>query len=193
MKKGEFSLAIGVSTNSVSNFLGQNGNDKGLMSDTYGNAWEFFKKRQLAGIKPAKKAKATSASASSAAPATDISDISLPGEDNGRVEVYDTCDEIRKKINAHLVKPGVTQAGFCRDLMAQIHTGVKVQSKQLSDFRNKKGPRMGNTSSVFYAAYVYFEKLRLAEKKPKSKHRKDMEEAWSGRGGFDLEHGGHQG
>lgn len=173
-------------------FLAQNGPYKGAGSATYGNAWEFFKKREMAGIKTTKK-KAKTSSAAASAPATDISNVSLPGEESGGVEVYDSCDEIRKKINAHLVKPGVTQAGFCRDLTAQLKTGTKIQSKQLSDFRSKKGPSMGNTSSVFYAAYVYFEKLRLAENKPKSKHRKEMEAAWAGRGGFDREHGGHLG
>jgi hypothetical protein len=197
MKKGEFSTAIGVSATSLNNFLAQNGTMKGAESFTYGNAWEFFKKREMAGIKAPKKAKAatasSSASTSSAAPITDISNISLDGEESSSVQVYDSCDEIRKKINAHLVKPGITQAAFCRDLAAQLHTGTKIQSKQLTDFRSKKGPRMGNTSSVFYAAYIYFEKVRLAENKPKSKHRKEMEEVWAFQGGFDREHGGHLG
>lgn len=193
MKKGEFSNAIGVSTKSLSSFLAQNGPMKGAESLSYGNAWEFFKKRELAGVKAPKKPKASVASGSSAAQIPDISSISLPGEENNNVQVYETCDEVRKKINAHLVKPGVTQASFCRELTAQLHTGTKIQSKQLADFRSKKGPRMGNTSSVFYAAYVYFEKIRLAEKKPKSKHREEMEKVWTAEGGFDRVHGGHQG
>ena len=192
MKKGEFADAIGVSTNSVARFLGQNGTN-GSGSDTYSNAWAFFKKRELAGVKAPKKAKAApTASTSSAAPATDISSVYLPGEDNDDVAVFDSCDEIRKKINAHLVKPGVTQAAFCRDLAAQLHSGTSIQSKQLTDFRSKKGARQGNTSSVFYAAYVYFEKVRIAEGKPKSKHRKDMEDFWAPQGGFDRVHGGHR-
>ncbi|KAI5359524.1 hypothetical protein Slin15195_G071510 [Septoria linicola] len=167
----------------------------GAGSNTYSNGWAFFKKRELAGVKAPKKDKATPAAtgtASTAAPATDISTISLPGEATGSVEIYDNCDEIRKKINAHLTKPGVSQASFCRDLAAQLTPGTKIQSKQLTDFRSKKGGRQGNTSCVFYAAYVYFEKLRIAEGKPRSKHRKEMEEFWTPQGGFDIVHPGHQ-
>lgn len=96
------------------------------------------------------------------------------------VEIYDSCDEVRRKIDAHLTKPGITQAQFFRDLEAQLHTrSQKVQSKQLTDFRNKKGPSAGNTSVVYYTSYVYFEKLRLAEGKPKSKHHGQIEAQWS--------------
>lgn len=54
-------------------------------------------------------------------------------------------------------------------------------------FRGKKGPDAGNTSSVFYGAYVFFEKMRIKQNKPKSEKRKEMEEVW-GPGGFDIEH-----
>lgn len=36
----------------------------------------------------------------------------------------------------------------------------------------------GNTSAAFYRAYVFFEKMRVKEKKPKSQHRLGMEDAW---------------
>ncbi|KAF7191092.1 hypothetical protein HII31_07607 [Pseudocercospora fuligena] len=174
MKAGEFCTAIGVSNKSLNDFL------------------PYFKKREIAGIKaPTKKAKTTSASEGSASTTVNLSGMFLDGEDTGSVEIYDTCDEIRKKISAHLTKPGITQAQFCRDLAAQLRTGANIQSKQLTDFRNKKGARAGNTSSVFYAAYVYFEKLRLAEGKPKSKHRQEMEAAWPN--GFDIVHGTNRG
>lgn len=42
----------------------------------------------------------------------------------------------------------------------------------------KKGPAAGNTSSVFYAAYVFFEKLRVRDNKPKAKKRQEMETEW---------------
>lgn len=128
MKKGEFSIAIGVSTKSLSSFLAQNGPMKGAESLSYGNAWEFFKKRELAGVKAPKKPKATATASGSnaAAQMPDISGISLPGEGSNDVQVYETCDDIRKKINAHLVKPGITQASFCRDLTAHLHTGTKI-------------------------------------------------------------------
>ncbi|KAI1433550.1 hypothetical protein GGR50DRAFT_668131 [Xylaria sp. CBS 124048] len=116
----------------------------------------------------------------------DISGIHLPGEETDDVPVYESCDEIRKKINAHLKTPGLTQAQFCRDLYAQLNAPKckGIQSKQLADFRNLKGPRAGARSSVFYAAYVYFEKLRIAQNKPMSAHRMTMEELWAAEGGF---------
>lgn len=119
-----------------------------------------------------------------------ISNIHLEGEETDEVEVYDTCDEIRRKINAHLKTPGLTQTQFCRDLYAQLRAPKckGIQTKQLSDFRGQKGSRTGAKSTVFYAAYVYFEKRRIAEGKPKSKHRLEMEDIWEPQGGFDREH-----
>lgn len=117
MKVGEFCDAIGVSNNSYNNFLKQSGRTKGLNSATFENAWAFFKKREMKGIKmPSKKKQKTGAAASAAKDGkdgkddgvVDISGIELPGEKEDAVEVYDTCDTIRKKIDAHLRKPGVT-------------------------------------------------------------------------------------
>lgn len=102
----------------------------------------------------------------------------------------DTCDEIRRKINAVLKKPGVTQAALLRAFAASFHKGEakKISASQLSAFRSKKGPYAGNQSSVFYGAYVYFEKVRLAQKKPKSKKRLEMEEYHGPRGGVVTDH-----
>lgn len=212
-KKGEFCDTIGSSSNAVNRFLALSGPDKGCYSDAYGNAWAWFKQRELAGLKmpdvkkrqaaeakakakvaaaaggpPAKKTKTgatTTAAAAAAAGGSempDLSSITLWGEDTDSVPVFDSADEIRKKINAHLKTPGLTQAQFCRDLYAQLRapTCKAIQTKQLTDFRNKKGPLSGVSSSVFYAAYVLFEKMRLAKGKPKSAHRLAMERAHPG-------------
>jgi hypothetical protein len=225
MKVGQFCDVIGVSGNAYRRFMAQNGKFAGEHSNTYRGAWEFFKKREMAGLQiPTKKQKtAASASASGASAAgkkdavTDISSIHLDGnidtsrerpkpkatnaqskgEETDSVEVYDSCDEIRKKISAHLRKPSSTAAQLCRDLLAQYHTSEKkpskIQSGQLTKFRGYKGADTGNTSCVFYAAYVYFEKVRLAEGKPKSKHRLEMEEIWGDKGGFNVTRGHHRG
>ncbi|OTB02577.1 hypothetical protein M426DRAFT_13365 [Hypoxylon sp. CI-4A] len=110
----------------------------------------------------------------------DISNIYLPGEENDSVSVFETCDDIRRKINARLRKSGVSQTQFCRDLYAQLNVPkIKgIQSKQLTDFLRQKGPRTGAKSTVFYAACVYFEKLRIKQNKPKSDHREEMEDIW---------------
>lgn len=57
MKVGEFCDALSVSGNGYRRFLALNGKDAGSQSDTYIAAWEFFQKRELAGIKPPKKQK----------------------------------------------------------------------------------------------------------------------------------------
>lgn len=206
MKVGEFCSAIGVSNKSLNDFLRQSGRMKGSGSASYDGAWEFFKKREIAGLKMPKKKQKTTATEKSGnstsgstkktvptAPA-DISRIELAGQDDDDVPVFDTCDEVRRKISAHMTKPGVTKAQFCRDLRAQLHSPsapANIQSSQLDSFRNKKGPNAGNTSSVYYAAYVFFEKCRLAEGKPKSKHRATMESVWPG--GVDRERDGNRG
>ncbi|KAL9093279.1 MAG: hypothetical protein Q9165_004020 [Trypethelium subeluteriae] len=214
MKVGEFQAAIRVNGNGYSRFMKQSGRDKGAGSSTYYQAWAFFKKRELKGIPMPKKrkvsatksapagtqkggvaasgaapaSKATSKSASaSAPPSKTIYDIHLPDEETDSVRIFDSCDEIRRKIAAHLRKDGVTAAGFCRELCNMYNTDRRprqIQSKQLADFRGKKGALSGNTSCVYYGAYVFFEKMRLLEGKPEGKHR--MECMWQNPWGMDT-------
>jgi hypothetical protein len=208
MKKGEFCNAIGNSNAAVNTFLKKAGSMDGAGSEVYANAWAWFKQREMAGLKmpdvkkkqAAQAAAATGSAAGAALPSAprasvtcDISAVELDGEETDSVDVYDSCDEVRKKISAHLQTPGLTQAQFCRDLYAQLHAPSckSIQSKQLNDFRAKRGARDGCTSSVYYAAYVYFEKLRLAQGKPMSKHRKEMESIWPG--GVDRKTDGRHG
>lgn len=123
-----------------------------------------------------------------------VSGIHLEGEENDAVPVFETCDMIRRKIDRHLKEPGVTQASFCRDLLSMYHSDAApkhINSKYLSTFRGKKGYDKGNTSVVFYAAYCFFEKLRIKEGKLKSKDRLKMEELWAERGGFDTKKQSH--
>jgi hypothetical protein len=62
-----------------------------------------------------------------------------------------------------------------------------IRANQLSALCGKKGPDSGATSCVYYGGYVFFEKLRIKEGKPKSKHRQDMEAIYGHKGGMDLE------
>ncbi|CZR66326.1 uncharacterized protein PAC_16227 [Phialocephala subalpina] len=184
MKVTEFHKAIGSSGNAYSRFMGQNGPDKGSGSDVYYNAFKFFKRRELQGIKiPKKKAKPAEE-----AKKNDVSAIHLEGEEDQSVPVYDSCDEIRRKIRAYLAEPGITQAGFLREIAKAWPEGKKIQSKVLNDFLGKRGATAGNTSSVFYGSYVFFEKQRIRDGKPKSKHRQEMEKQYSGERGIDTKH-----
>ena len=119
--------------------------------------------------------------------AQQLKNIDLPGQASDAVEIYDDCDDIRRKISAHLSQPGTTAAQLCRDMAAMytLEPGKKIQSKVLNDFRNKKGPLAGNTSSVFYGAYCYFEKVRMAEGKPKAAKRQKNEKGYASEGGVN--------
>ncbi|KAJ7823631.1 hypothetical protein B0H14DRAFT_2826324, partial [Mycena olivaceomarginata] len=100
----------------------------------------------------------------------DLFSIALPGDEDSTVEIYDSCDELRRKINALLRTGTITKAGFMRDIARAAYTDA---------------PNIhGSTSRVCYASYVYFEKKRIAEGKAKSKHRRDMEDRWLGEGGL---------
>lgn len=89
MRIGEFCEAIGVSQNAYRRFMAQNGKSGGDSCATYQNAWEFFKKREMAGLKiPTKKQKTAATNASSSASSSsrkkdavtpDISNIHLDG------------------------------------------------------------------------------------------------------------------
>ncbi|KAH6660520.1 hypothetical protein BKA67DRAFT_589931 [Truncatella angustata] len=194
MTKADFARALHLSPKNVSDFMTKPGTGSSVCHSAH--AW--FKQRDVLKIKTpnvkkrqqqddqkaaeaaalsvttpaAKKAKTSSSST-----LPDLRQIYLYGEETDEVPVYDTCDEIRRKINLHLKIPGLTQAQFCRDLYAQLQAPKckQIASKQLADFRSQHGPRTGAKSTVFYAAYVYFEKLRITQGKQKSKHRETME------------------
>jgi hypothetical protein len=87
----------------------------------------------------------------------------------------------------------LSQAGFCRELTKMVAAeGRKVNASSLANFMGQKGPSGGSGSIVFYAAYVYFEKMRLRDGKPKSQMRQEMESVW-GKHGMDLPEEGRGG
>ncbi|RBQ70138.1 hypothetical protein FVER14953_00588 [Fusarium verticillioides] len=194
-KVGEFQKTIGVSGKSYNSFMNRTGTWDGENTDTYIKAHLFFKKRELQGLplkanKP-KKAK-TAASAKVLEEVLDVSNVDpLPGEADGTVPIYDTCDDIRKKIRPMLAKEGMTQAAFIRALNKNLPEGKSVSPANMRYFMGRKGVRDGNTNITFYAAYVFFEKKRIQAGKPKAQFRHKMEKAW-GNKGFDIEHGANQ-
>ncbi|KAK1700668.1 hypothetical protein BDP55DRAFT_763492 [Colletotrichum godetiae] len=130
---------------------------------------------------PAPKKQATKKAADKKDPLPDLSEIELPGDDDMSVAVWDTGDIVRTKIRAMLKKEGVTKAVFLRTIVKAAYpagSDHKIAPNLLTNFRNKKGPASGDTSSVFNAAYVFFEKLRVRDGKPKTKMREEMEEEW---------------
>ncbi|KAK7454805.1 hypothetical protein CaCOL14_005870 [Colletotrichum acutatum] len=137
---------------------------------------------------PAPKKQATKKAVDKKDPLPDLSAIELPGDGEMSVPVFDTCDIVRTKIRAILQKEGVTKAAFLRAIVKAAYpagSDHKIAPNLLTNFMNKKGPASGNTSSVFYAAYVFFEKLRVRDGKPKTKKREEMENEWPN--GMDTE------
>ncbi|KAJ9609865.1 hypothetical protein H2200_006194 [Cladophialophora chaetospira] len=213
MKVGEFQDKLGVSSTGYSRFMQQNGPDKGTGSDTFLAAAEFFKRREIAGVKmpsaSRKKAKTTTSAAAAKeanAPATkakpakelskkeqlaalerehDVSDIHLPGEETDTIPIFDTCDDIRMKINRFMRDtPFSTNAAFMRLVNPALpeHSSKKGSAQTMTKFLNAKGPKKGVESNVFYASYVFFEKLRVKQGKSKSKKREEMEGVWGPEG-----------
>ena len=184
MKVTEFQRACNINSNSYGRFMKLKGPYAGDMNQTYGAAFRFFKAREAAGIKcrSQKKVKKNEESKK-----LDVSTVELSGEEDESVEVYDTCDEVRRKIAAYLREPNVAQAAFLRSLAQMLpDPTATLRSKQLNDFQAKKGPLAGNTSKIYYAAYVFFEKLRLKQGKPKTKKRLENEDEWAMKGGIDT-------
>ncbi|WRT66796.1 uncharacterized protein IL334_003759 [Kwoniella shivajii] len=201
MKVGEFQRAIDVSAHSYTNFMKTKGVMGGSGSDTYPCAHRFFVKRERKGLKIPRKTSKTVKTAKdgkgkdlkAVAEELDVSMITLDGEESLAVPVYDTCDDIRTKINAHLRKPGVTMAGFGR-VINETYRKNDPESKPvhgIQNFLEKSGPRAGATSKTFYGSYVYFEKLRLKHNKKKSEKRLEMEDRY-GYKGFETDYDNRQ-
>ncbi|KAL5340464.1 hypothetical protein BJX70DRAFT_396714 [Aspergillus crustosus] len=142
----------------------------------------------LLGIKKKKKAPGTTKKAKIDNEAKyDVSEISLEGEDKVTVQVYDTCDVVRKKIRAFMKESGMSQTAFCHKISETFPADMnkRLQGRSLTSFLAKSGPDQGNSSEIFYAAYVFFEKLRIRDGKPKTEFRESMEKIWKREGGFD--------
>lgn len=93
-------------------------------------------------------------------------------------KVFDSCPEIVKKIKSFLSEqPGVTKAGFCAALGG-------INNNSLGKFlAGKKQDQCGNIT--YRTSYVFFEKKRIMEGKPKSARRLKNESEHPD--GFSLE------
>jgi len=87
--------------------------------------------------------------------------ISVEGVPHG--VVHDSCPEVVEKIKAFLARDGMTKSSFLSALGG-------INSNSLNTFLS--GKRQDQAGNVTYRrAYVFFEKLRLLEGKPKSPAR----------------------
>ena len=123
MKVTHFQRACGITVGSYGGFMKQKGPYAGINNHTYDAAFKFFKSMEEKGIKippTSNKRQKVNGGAEKigAIGVEELKKIHLDGEENEQVEIYDTCDEVRRKIAAHLRKAGVTGAGFCCDIYA---------------------------------------------------------------------------
>lgn len=106
-----------------------------------------------------------------------------------RLQIFDTCEEVRRKIKQffHMYDKKTTKAAFMRTLSIIYHETLAVG--RLKTFMDPKKTEAldGNTSPVYYAAFVFFELCRLRDGRPKSDHRVNMEEIWGDEGGVPTQ------
>ncbi len=172
MKVTEFQRSLSINSNSYGRFMKLQGPLSGCDNQTYHAAHKYFLRRERKGVKLLKPKKAKEEDSAR----WDVSDIHIEGEESDDIETYDTCDDLRPKIQAHLRNPGITQVAFGRQIGSMYRPPRGVQSKQLSDFLKKRGATSGNTSVVYYGAYLYFEKLRIKNGAKKTMKRLEVED-----------------
>ncbi|PYI27428.1 hypothetical protein BP00DRAFT_353442 [Aspergillus indologenus CBS 114.80] len=188
MTPAQFQRLIGVSAKSYRDFVGQDGPEKGARSVTFVRAKEFFRGRAEGRWRARTATAATAGKGRGSGRAADgnseydVSGIELEDEEDDELEVpvFETCDRVRDMIRKHVERPGVTKAGFLRDAAKAAFPGGEksINSGLLHVFLKQEGALVGNTGIVFYAAYVFFEKLRNKNGEPKDDFRLTMEDIW---------------
>ncbi|KAJ8084172.1 hypothetical protein PM082_002939 [Marasmius tenuissimus] len=97
-------------------------------------------------------------------------DVELEDEDDGSVPIFDLPGEVRRKIRLLLKTPNFKIGN--------------INSNSYNRFMSMRGPLDGAQNGTYYAAYVYFEKVRIAEGKRKTPKRIENEKAYAARGGL---------
>ncbi|KAF9473400.1 hypothetical protein BDN70DRAFT_885888 [Pholiota conissans] len=91
-------------------------------------------------------------------------DIKLEGDDEGEVPIYDDCSEIRRKIRRLERTPGFVLTHWLKDI-------GHINNNSYGRFMRYQGRLDGAANGTYYAAYVYFEKVRIFEDKKKTATR----------------------
>lgn len=177
----------GVNAGSYGNFMRQKGPRGGNGNGMYwGGNW--FLEREEA---KAKAAKVTSSSSSTTKPSMpvkwtkeqldDILAIELPdaADENGKVPVFDNCDEVRSKTLRFLAIKVVTKSALLQ--------GIGINAGSLRAFLQMSGKGAGGANGSYLALYSFLEKHRIQQSLPKSKARL-KNEIEQGPDGFPLRH-----
>jgi len=127
-------------------------------------------KRKKSAATAAKGAK-KSPSASKKSKKAEANEAAAAAYDPETSPVFDTCNEVRRKIRAHLRSGQTTIAAFLRECR-------NINSNSYRQFMAMKMPTQGSGNCLYPAAYHFFERRRIAEGKPKSKLRLESEAAF---------------
>lgn len=113
--------------------------------------------------------------------------VSLPGEETESVPVYDTCDTVREAITS-LLSPRADPAtsyvrqSYTKKALAEYMGDITSQSLQRFRDHEGNGEMSGAEMKAYYLGYVFFEKLRIHEGRPKTEARIAAEAEFGGRG-----------
>ncbi|OJT11055.1 hypothetical protein TRAPUB_12426 [Trametes pubescens] len=91
-------------------------------------------------------------------------EIKLEGEEEGDLKIYDDCNDIRRKIKALQKQPDFKVTHWLQAI-------GNINNNSYQRFMKASGPTGGASNGTYYAAYVYFEKVRIAEGKKKTPKR----------------------
>mmetsp|Transcript_8628 Transcript_8628/g.14334 ORF Transcript_8628/g.14334 Transcript_8628/m.14334 type:complete len:213 (-) Transcript_8628:275-913(-) len=163
MTQTEFLRIIGCNSNSFGRFMRLKGAWNGTQNGVYWGAQRFFIKREekakvaKASLPKAdRKRKATEEAGEKAEKKLRLSSLltSLDAIQLDNDNVYDDCDDIRKKSNEFI-------AAHCPSLSDWYKAIGNVQSKQWNDFMRHKGAGAGAAGKSYVNAYILLEKYRI--------------------------------
>ncbi|KZV92461.1 hypothetical protein EXIGLDRAFT_647264 [Exidia glandulosa HHB12029] len=95
-------------------------------------------------------------------------DVPIEGEDEGDIQIYDDCNDIRRKIRALQKTPGFKITHWLSEIGG-------INSNSFGRFMKATGPMGGAENGTYEAAYKYFEKVRIMEGKKKTPKRLEAE------------------
>merc|ERR1740139_678782 len=166
----------------------------GTQNGIYWGAAKFFERTKLAEewekkYNPATaKRKRESAAAQKKISKSKLNDISSKITiDYSKGPIYDSCPDIRRKITAFLKSSGTTGAAFCRLIDVPSNSLMRFMKYKpvigtATSVESMRYQQPGAAMSIYPSAYHFFERLRLADGKPKTKKRLETESLLSQEG-----------
>ena len=171
MTQTAFLKECSINSNSFRNFMKYKGEYTGIDNQTYRGALRFFDKRE----KQNKENKGTATPENRNIAKLQKQEKKLEGVNflekldaiYEEGPIFDDCEDVRKKILALIGSGILTQK--------KITEVLKCTAASLKNFLKVKGKFEGRGCKVYYTGYHLFERVRIAEDKPKTKKRMKAE------------------